>query len=73
MVLCPRTSEGVEIKNHSGEDIGFVALNGTILGGTLLVKSEEEYLVIRNDPLRLIDILSAIGFSSNHFENNQKL
>jgi ATP adenylyltransferase len=64
MVLCPRTSEGLVIKSKNGESIGPVALNGTMLAGTLLVKSEAEWNTLRNDESKLEDILSCIGISS---------
>jgi ATP adenylyltransferase len=73
MVLCPRASEGMKIKDSNGEDIGLVALNGTVLGGTLLVKSEAEYSALRNDKSRLVDVLSAIGFPPIQFELDEKL
>ncbi|PBP29017.1 ATP adenylyltransferase, partial [Diplocarpon rosae] len=61
IVLCPRTSEGLNIKNNAGESIGPIALNGTIVGGTLLVKSEKEWDALRNDDNKLTHILQAIG------------
>lgn len=73
MVLCPRGSEGIEVKNSKGESIGAVALNGTVLGGTLLVKKEAEYNALRNDQSKLIDILGAIGFSPIRSEHDEKL
>lgn len=65
MVLCPRASEGTKIKSNNGGDIGPVSLNGTVLGGTLLVKSEAEWDALRNDQSKLMDILAAIGFPPN--------
>ncbi|RDL40675.1 uncharacterized protein BP5553_00654 [Venustampulla echinocandica] len=64
MVLCPRTSEGPKISSATGEIIGPIALNGTILGGTLLVKNEEEWQALRNDESKLMDILDTIGIPS---------
>jgi ATP adenylyltransferase len=65
MVVCPRTSEGLAIKSNSGETIGPVALNGTLLAGTLLVKSAAEWDTLRADESKLNDILSSIGVNSN--------
>lgn len=65
LVLCPRTSEEIKI-SKTGEPIGLVALNGTVLGGTLLVKSEEEWDVLRSDESKLTEILRAIGVSTAH-------
>ena len=64
MAVCPRTSEGVVINSSKGERIGPVALNGTLLAGTLLVKSEAEWDTLRNDESKLGEILSSIGVSS---------
>lgn len=64
MLLCPRISEGPKIESIKGNSIGPIALNGTILGGTLLVKSEEEWETLQNDPSKLRDILSAISIPS---------
>jgi ATP adenylyltransferase len=61
MVLCPRLSEGLEIKGSNGDLVGPVSLNGTLLGGTLLVKSKQEWDALRNDENKLRDILQAIG------------
>ncbi|KAK0109891.1 hypothetical protein ONS95_002563 [Cadophora gregata] len=61
IVLCPRISEGLKIQASSGDAIGPIALNGTVLGGTLLVKSEEEWNVLQKDESKLINILAAIG------------
>ncbi|EPE35113.1 HIT-like protein [Glarea lozoyensis ATCC 20868] len=73
MILCPRLSEGPQIASATGELIGPIALNGTILGGTLLVKTEEEWQSLRDNPLRLKDVLGAIGFPSRESEKNQRL
>ena len=73
MVLCPRTSEGLTIKNSSGELMGPVALNGTVLGGTLLVKSEGEWDALRSDEAKLHEILSAIGIPPTKSEREGKL
>ena len=61
IVLCPRLSEGLEIKGSNGNLVGPVSLNGTMLGGTLLVKSEQEWDALRNDEKKLKKILQAIG------------
>ncbi|KAF4635033.1 hypothetical protein G7Y89_g3063 [Cudoniella acicularis] len=73
MVLCPRTSEGPKIKGVGQELIGPIALNGTVLGGTLLVKNEEEWQALRNDQTRLRDILKAIGIPSPQDDRDGRL
>ncbi|KAB8295750.1 hypothetical protein EYC80_008575 [Monilinia laxa] len=65
MVLCPRVSEGLSIHDNDGNTIGSVALNGTLLAGTLLVKSETEWDAVRKDERILVDILKAIGVPRN--------
>ncbi|KAI2630634.1 HIT-like protein [Hypoxylon sp. NC1633] len=61
MALCPRTAEGATIKSKSGEDVGVVSLNGTVLAGTALVKNEAEWDALRENPDTLLDILKGIG------------
>jgi len=64
MVVCPRTLEGPMIKTSTAESIGPVALNGTLLAGTLLVKSEAEWDTLHHDESKLSDVLGSIGISS---------
>ncbi|KAI1212401.1 HIT-like protein [Annulohypoxylon truncatum] len=61
MALCPRTAEGVMLKKKTGEDIGQVSLNGTVLAGTALVKNQAEWDALREDPSTLLDVLKGIG------------
>ncbi|KAH7402757.1 Ap4A phosphorylase-like protein II [Pyrenochaeta sp. MPI-SDFR-AT-0127] len=61
MVVLPRRSEGTMLRGDDGSNIGFVALNGTTLGGTMMVKYEEEWNEMRRKPKLLDDILTAIG------------
>jgi ATP adenylyltransferase len=72
MVLCPRVSEGPFIKSRAGNEIGPIALNGTILGGTILAKTREEWESLQ-DPATLRDVLSAIGFPTHESEISQRL
>jgi ATP adenylyltransferase len=73
MVLCPRNCEGKAIRNSEGQEVGFVGPNGSFLGGTLLVKSEAEWNILRNDEFKLKDILSAIGLPPKKAEYDEKL
>ncbi|TAQ85731.1 hypothetical protein B7494_g5953 [Chlorociboria aeruginascens] len=66
MALCPRVSEGIVIKSETNEDVGLVALNGTLLAGTILVKSELEWSALRKDESKLKYILGAIGIPPVH-------
>lgn len=61
MVVLPRRSEGTMLKRSDGSEIGFVALNGTTLGGTMMVKHQGEWDVLRLQKGKLDSILNAIG------------
>ncbi|KAJ4401316.1 hypothetical protein N0V85_005548 [Neurospora sp. IMI 360204] len=66
MVIIPRLAEGAAIveKNlESGEEevVGKLALNGTVLAGTALVKSQREWDVLRRNPSRVGELLGCIG------------
>ncbi|RDW71211.1 hypothetical protein BP6252_07774 [Coleophoma cylindrospora] len=61
MVLCPRISEGKIIPDQEGNPVGPIALNGTVLAGTLLVKSEAEWAALKEDKSKLVSVLAAIG------------
>lgn len=61
MVLCPRVAEGTKIAGLNGAILGPIALNGTVLGGTLLVKSEDEWDALSADAEKLNEVLLAIG------------
>lgn len=60
MAICPRRSERAAVP--SSEGAGSVAINGTILAGTLMVKDQVEWDSLRHDPDLLSDVLSMIGF-----------
>ncbi|KAF2467226.1 Ap4A phosphorylase-like protein II [Lindgomyces ingoldianus] len=61
IAICPRRSEGHTLRHDDGSEIGLIALNGTTLGGTLMVKNQEEWDVLRTQSGRLDSILEAIG------------
>ncbi|KAI0118700.1 HIT-like domain-containing protein [Nemania sp. FL0031] len=61
MALCPRTTEGAPIRDNNGNEIGKVALNGTVLAGTALVKNKAEWDVIRASSTALSSVLGRIG------------
>lgn len=65
LTICPRVSEGSEIKKDDGTVVGKLALNGTVLAGTALVKSEEEWNVLRADEDKLRDLLESIGMPND--------
>jgi ATP adenylyltransferase len=43
MAILPRRSEGTMLRREDGSDIGFVALNGTTLGGTMMASISTSY------------------------------
>lgn len=68
MIICPRRNENAQIPVESGVDDpvsepGIVALNGTILAGTLMVKAEAEWNELRRNQGNLTDVLSTIGYA----------
>ncbi|KAF1975562.1 Ap4A phosphorylase-like protein II [Bimuria novae-zelandiae CBS 107.79] len=68
MVIMPRRNEGHMLRRDDGTEIGFVQLNGTVLGGTLMVKFQEEWDVLQQHPEKLDSILEAIGLPASHLE-----
>jgi len=66
MAICPRRSESANVPG-AGQD-GSVALNGTLLAGTLMVKHEVEWDLLRGDHSLLDDILTSIGYSPVSWE-----
>jgi ATP adenylyltransferase len=73
MILCPRTSEGTKIQSNDGELIGPISLNGTVLGGTLLVKSGAEWDALRSDDVKLHDVLRSVGIDPTKSAPNERL
>ncbi|TKA51881.1 hypothetical protein B0A49_13108, partial [Cryomyces minteri] len=60
MMICPRKKEGDLLRRDDGEEVGSVALNGTILAGTLVVKDEGEWELLKNDNGKLNELLRAV-------------
>ena len=63
MVLCPRLAEGAEVVDINGNRVGDISLNGTLLGGALLVKSEDQWNALHGDEAQLGKVLQGVGFS----------
>lgn len=59
MAICPRSSENATVPTTSGQ--GSVAVNGTILGGTLMVKERSEWEAFRQSRIVIDDVLAEIG------------
>lgn len=69
MMICPRRSETAQIYPPGTDDgtvvgAGTIALNGTILSGTLMVKAETEWNTLRRDPEILTSALATVGYAS---------
>lgn len=60
LLICPRLAEGDAVTS-GGNNVGKLALNGTLLAGTALVKNEAEWDALRKNPDKLAAILKAIG------------
>ncbi|KAF4119304.1 sulfate adenylyltransferase (ADP) / ATP adenylyltransferase [Geosmithia morbida] len=61
LALVPRVAEGGRVTDDKGDVVGSLALNGTVLAGTALVKSEAEWDALRGNKDELAAILSHIG------------
>jgi len=64
MVVMPRVAEG-GIVTDGDEEVGRLALNGTVLAGTALVKTQREWDVLRGDPGQVGRVLGRIGVGGN--------
>lgn len=71
MVILPRRAEGLAVPTGLPEPAprvtGLVAANGTVLGGTVLVKDVVEWEVLRGDGGRLGVVLEGIGIPFSAF------
>ncbi|EGX94483.1 bis(5'-nucleosyl)-tetraphosphatase, putative [Cordyceps militaris CM01] len=68
LVLCPRLAEGGTVTDpDTGAAVGTVSLNGTMLAGTALVKTEAEWEALRRHPRALTTILGSVGVSEPRF------
>lgn len=65
LTVCPRLADGAPVWD-SGEMVGKLSLNGTVLAGTALVKSSIEWDALRKDPNELLQVLSAIGLPKRY-------
>lgn len=61
MVVCPRLTEGAAVRDREGKEVGWLALNGTVLAGTALVKNQAEWDALRADPGQVAAVLGKIG------------
>lgn len=75
LVLCPRRAEGDVVRDpDTGDVVGKVSLNGTMLAGTALVKTEAEWEALRKNPRALTTVLKNVGIPQLDFvEESNKL
>ncbi|KAK8191420.1 HIT-like domain-containing protein [Phyllosticta capitalensis] len=73
MVICPRRRGGDKLKLEDGTELDLVELNGTVLGGTLMVKENEQWEALRNDPGVLTRLLETIGIPWENGEGQAQL
>lgn len=69
MAIFPRRREAAELVDENGKQVGSVAINGTILAGTLMVKAEEEWNLFRGDSTQLDKVLETIGIPPSHTQS----
>ncbi|KAK4447139.1 FIT family protein scs3 [Podospora aff. communis PSN243] len=60
MAVVPRVAEGAEVRKGD-EVVGKLALNGTVLAGTALVKTQAEWETLREDPSQVVEVLKKIS------------
>ncbi|KAF2089235.1 Ap4A phosphorylase-like protein II [Saccharata proteae CBS 121410] len=73
MLICPRRSGGNVLKQPDGTEVGNVELNGTVLGGTLMVKAEDQWELLKEEPNALTELLGAIGIPREKSEGASQL
>ena len=61
MVMCPRRREATALEFIDNVTLAIVALNGTLLGGSMLVKTQGEYDFLRKTPELVDEVLEGIG------------
>ena len=64
MAICPRRSESARLADvtpNEDQRPGVVAVNGTILAGTLMVKTKSEWDRLRQNPEQLRELLRSVG------------
>ncbi|KAK2616473.1 bifunctional AP-4-A phosphorylase/ADP sulfurylase [Conoideocrella luteorostrata] len=70
LIICPRFAEGGPVYNDETE-VGQLALNGTLLAGTALVKNEAEWEALTKKPSGLTDVLRRIGLSRDEADETK--
>lgn len=70
LAVSPRVAEGADIAAADGRVLGSLALNGTVLAGTALVKSELEWEALRRDEGGFVRVLRGIGVPADEAEES---
>ena len=73
MAICPRRSEATTLKKSEknvGTSLGPVAVNGTVLAGALMVKTEEEFHKMQRDESNLYSLLQELGIPIERHHDN---
>lgn len=66
MAICPRRCEGTTLKDSGDVQTDMVALNGTLLSGSLMVKGKVEWELLKESSKALDSVLEAIGIPSQY-------
>ncbi len=70
LTVCPRLAEGGTLTNReTGQVVGMLSLNGTMLAGTALVKTEAEWDTLRNEPHEIVNVLRRVGVPQAGFND----
>lgn len=70
LTVCPRLAEGGALTSReTGQAVGMLSLNGTMLAGTALVKTEAEWDTLRSEPQELVNVLRRVGVPQPAFND----
>jgi sulfate adenylyltransferase (ADP) / ATP adenylyltransferase len=61
MAICPRRKEGSALSVDDDSCTGFIAINGTVLSGSIMVKGESEWMALKSNPSKFDQLLCEIG------------
>ena len=71
LTVCPRLAEGgTLVDRETGQAVGMLSLNGTMLAGTALVKTEAEWDALRHESHSLVNVLRGVGVPQPAFNED---
>lgn len=71
LTVCPRLAEGgTLVDRETGQAVGMLSLNGTMLAGTALVKTQAEWDALRHEPHSLVNVLRGVGVPQPAFNED---